>query len=348
MPELVFGAGGIGSTGEGWFTNTWTDEASTNELLELLSSQNIRILDGASGYPPGNPGDTSRLLGLSQASSKGFLIDTKVSAIGRDSNGKPKPCLSPEMVDEIVTKDLALLGVDKVRCLYIHADGPSDPIPQQAHAMDQQVKKGRCEMIGLSNYSPTRLAEYLDFCDKNRLTKPKIYQCHYNALTRDIEKTGHELDLCRKHGVKIYAYSPLAGGYLSGKFLSAKDLSKEDQEKTLTGTRWKKDGVFQMYLSIFDKPGVHDAMRQFMKTCAAQDPPVDPAEVSLRWLAHHSALGSGDGIIIGASRSSQISRSVDAFEKGVLSEALRQAVERLWFDSDKDLAKRQDNVIMTS
>lgn len=338
----MFGAGGIGSSGDGWFTNTWTDKESTDELLEFLSSNDINILDSAASYPPGNRGDTSRLLGESKADSKGFIIDTKISPTAKDDTGRYrfKPFLSREQVDESFTKDLALIGVEKVRCLYLHTDNPGESIVEVASAMDQQVKKGRCEIVGLCNFTPGRFAEYLQACEDHSLTKPSIYQCHYNALVREIEAKGHILELCREHGIKIYAYSPLAGGFLSGKFTTAKDSGVEQQDKTMAGTRWQTGGAFPVYLSQFDRPVVHEAMRKFLKTCAEQDPSIESAEVALRWLVYHSALGYGDGIIIGASKLSQISRSTDAVRKGPLPDTLREAVETLFQEAEKDSVGR--------
>jgi len=60
------------------------------------------------------------------------------------------------------------------------------------------------------------------------------------------------------------------------------------------------------------------------------------AEVSLRWLVYHSALGNEDGVILGASRVEQVAESVRCCRAGPLSEDIRKAVEGLWEDSRKD------------
>lgn len=41
---------------------------------------------------------------------------------------------------------------------------------------------------------------------------------------------------------------------------------------------------------------------------------ISPVEVAIRWIAHHSVLGDGDGIVIGASKVEQIQQTVGMIE----------------------------------
>lgn len=53
-------------------------------------------------------------------------------------------------------------------------------------------------------------------------------------------------------------------------------------------------------------------------------------ETALRWMRHHSVLGSEDAIILGAGNKEHIDGSLTAIEKGPLSEDLVKAVEAVW------------------
>lgn len=53
-------------------------------------------------------------------------------------------------------------------------------------------------------------------------------------------------------------------------------------------------------------------------------------EVALRWIAHHSALGPQDGIILGASKVEQIQETVTTISKGPLHAEVLETVEDLW------------------
>jgi aflatoxin B1 aldehyde reductase len=57
---------------------------------------------------------------------------------------------------------------------------------------------------GVSNFSPSLLAEYIAEAEKQGVPKPALYQGQYNPVTRGIE--GDLLPLLREHGIKFYAY----------------------------------------------------------------------------------------------------------------------------------------------
>jgi len=124
-----------------------------------------------------------------------------------------------------------------------------------------------------------------------------------------------------KSSVSMFTgHSPLAGGFLTGK------VSLKSPETDLSGGRWVPGG-HPAYPATFDKPSVHAAVRKFCKVC--DDKGMSSTEASLRWIMHHSVLGEGDGIILGASRIDQLKGNVELCKKGPLDEELVKAVEEL-------------------
>jgi aflatoxin B1 aldehyde reductase len=121
--------------------------------------------------------------------------------------------------------------------------------------------------------------------------------------------------------------SPLAGGFLTGK------VSLATEAETLSGGRWDP-GRLPFYVKAFDKPVIHAAMIAFCKKCDAAG--VTPTEVGLRWIVHHSALGEGDAIILGASSFDQLRSNVLLCKKGRLDEQLLGACEELSKGVEKD------------
>ena len=121
--------------------------------------------------------------------------------------------------------------------------------------------------------------------------------------------------------------SPLAGGFLTGK------VSLATEAETFSEGRWNP-GRLPFYVKAFDKPVIHNAMIAFCKKCDAAG--VTPTEVSLRWIVHHSALGEGDAIILGASSFDQLRGNVHFCKKGRLDKQLLRACEELSKDVEKD------------
>lgn len=172
--------------------------------------------------------------------------------------------------------------------------------------------------MGLCNYSFKELSEYFSVCDEKGYVKPEVYQGEYNALVRDDEP--ELIPLLRQHNCAYYAYSPLAGGFLTGKVTFATNAESE-----LHRTRWNGASTFKAYADRYDTQKMHDAVRALKKACDEEE--VSLQEASLRWLIFHSKLGEGDAVILGAKKVSQLESNVRDARKGPLGDRLRLDVE---------------------
>lgn len=83
-----------------------------------------------------------------------------------------------------------------------------------------------------------------------------------------------------------------------------------------------------MIQGAFGAEDLWSAMKQFDTAVKAED--LTPAEVVVRWAAHHSALSEDDGMILGASRIEQIQESVGFIRKGKLPENVLRLADELW------------------
>ncbi|KAK0105021.1 hypothetical protein ONS95_004610 [Cadophora gregata] len=323
-PRLVFGAGGIGS---GKISHTWTNAEQTSSLLTTLNELQLTELDSAGGYPPGAPWVTERLLGETKAAERGFVIDTKILPRGEKGKGSTRDgSLTVEGIKWSLGESLRLLGVEKVNILYAHAPDTATPIEETAKGFDKQFRAGKFEKLGLSNYSTAQMAEYLSICDAKGYIKPSYYQGHYNILTRHSEES--LFPLLRAHNIKIYAYGPLAGGFLTGKVsLPPPPNAEKTKEEILKGGRFEQ-GNLQIYKDTFDKEALHELMRKFVKRC--EEKGVSATEVSLRWVMWHGVLGEGDGVILGATKEDQLRGNVESCRKGRLDDEVVEACEELW------------------
>lgn len=116
-----------------------------------------------------------------------------------------------------------------------------------------------------------------------------------------------------------HLYRPLAAGFLTGK------LSNNDHE----GTRFADDNPLGKFAQkLYGAEDLNFAMRKFDIGVKAYD--VTSLEVAIRWIMHHSALGDGDGIILGASKVGQLRQTVAIAKKGPLPEGLLRLAEDLW------------------
>lgn len=122
-------------------------------------------------------------------------------------------------------------------------------------------------------------------------------------------------------------FSPVAGGFLTGKVTFGDNLYR---------TRWRDASAMDQYVSQYDRPAMHDAIRKLKEACDSTSPPLTLQEAALRWIVNHSALGDGDGVIVGAKRVDQLESNVKDARSGPLPEHVRETIEGLWSEVDMD------------
>lgn len=131
---------------------------------------------------------------------------------------------SAERLKASANKSLRELGADCVDIFYLHAPDRSIPFEETLQACDDLFKEGKFVQLGLSNFAAWEVAECVNICRERGWVQPRVYQAMYNAITRAIET--ELVPCCRKYGIDIVVYNPLAGGLFSGKY-KTKDVPAE-------------------------------------------------------------------------------------------------------------------------
>ena len=203
------------------------------------------------------------------------------------------------------------------------------PFAVTLEAVDKLHKQGKFVQLGLSNFTAFEVAEVVMTCKYNNWVRPTIYQGMYSAITRSIE--AELIPACKRYGLDIVIYNPIAGGLLSGK-LRTKDIPAEGRFSDRVGTmgeryrgRYFKDTTFealQLIEPVVEKHGL------------------TMVETALRWVVNHSKLnikdGGNDGVIIGVSALSQLDQNLKDCGKGPLPEEVVKALDEAWLITKKD------------
>jgi aflatoxin B1 aldehyde reductase len=126
-------------------------------------------------------------------------------------------------------------------------------------------------------------------------------------------------------GIAFYAYSPIAGGFLTK---SAADLDAG-------AGRFNEAAIGGLYSKLYDSPTMREALVEWNKIADKEG--VSNAELAYRWVAHHSAIAKGEfvpgeenGVIIGASKVEQVEQTAKAIQKGGLSDEAVKGIEGIW------------------
>ncbi|EQL30787.1 hypothetical protein RJZ56_002150 [Blastomyces dermatitidis] len=227
------------------------------------------------------------------------------------------------VVKEKLDESLKELQTDCVDIFYLHAADRSVPFAETLEAVNELHKERKFVQLGLSNYTAFEVAEIVTMCNERGWVRPTIYQAMYNAITRSIET--ELIPACRRYGIDVVIYNPLAGGLLSGKYKST--------EIPATG-RFADRSLGANYRKRYFRDANLDALRIIEPVVQKHN--LTLIETALRWVHHHSALNIGtdpssrDGIIVGVSSFEQLQANLADIEKGPLPEEVVKALDEAW------------------
>jgi aflatoxin B1 aldehyde reductase len=149
---------------------------------------------------------------------------------------------------------------------------------------------------------------------------PSVYQGNYSAVARRVEK--ELFPTLRKHNFAFYAYSPIAGGF----------LTKTSEQLRAGGTgRWDPESsVGKQSRALFQRPSFLEALDVWNQI--AEDEGISKAELSYRWVAHNAGLRGelGDGVIVGAQNPAHLRETMAAIKKGPLSAEVAKKIDGIW------------------
>ena len=95
------------------------------------------------------------------------------------------------------------------------------------------------------------------------------------------------------------------------------------------GTRFGDDNPLGKAMSgLFGAKDLNQAMQEFLE--ATDSHGLTTIEVAIRWIFHHSALGDQDGVVLGASRMSQIKETLEFIKRGPLSADVLRLTDNIW------------------
>lgn len=230
MQTIKLGSNGPTVTALGVGTWAWGDtlfwaygkDFGAKDVAEAFQASvdaGITFFDTAEVY---GLGESERLIGqFCKQTSQPVQIATKYFPL-------PWRWQKSAIVDAL-TASLERLQTEQISLYQIH--WPLEFLLKTKDFMEvlaEEVKKGRIQSVGVSNYSAAQMAlahQYL--ADKG--IPLAVNQVPYSLLTRQIEQNG-TLEKARQLGVTILAYSPLAQGLLTGKYTP-------ESVKTLQGAR---------------------------------------------------------------------------------------------------------------
>ncbi|KAL3496511.1 NADP-dependent oxidoreductase domain-containing protein [Aspergillus germanicus] len=295
-----------------------TSLTTFKRIFDSFQNRGYTEIDTARVYMAGNQESFTAQAGWKE---RGLTVATKWYPL---QPGFHKPAILREKLEE----SLRELGTDQVDTFYLHAPDRAVPFAETLEEVDRLYREGKFKRLGLSNYTAYEVAEIVTVCAAREWVRPTVYQAMYNAITRSIET--ELIPACRRYGLDIVIYNPIAAGVLAGKYRSP-DVPAEGRYSAQSPTghtyrdRYFKDCTFQA-LKIIESAAAKHGLTM--------------AECAFRWIRHHSQLRMGadgnDGVVIGVSSLAQLESNLEDLEKGPLPEDVVKAFDEAWMLTKAD------------
>lgn len=285
---------------------TETDEADALAILDAFVEADGNLVDTADVH---GGGASEELLGRWFASRPAELTERVVLATegrfatGPDANQNGS---SRRHLDRALRASLRRLGREGIDLYQLHAWDPLTLVEETLGFLDEAVRAGEVDHIGLSNSTGWQVQLALSTARAMGLHVPVTLQPQYSLVSREIEF--EIVPAAVHHGIGLLPWSPLASGFLSGEH-------RKDVEAA-SGTR--AGGGDPMHEHIFGDLAAKDqdwATLDVVRDVAEHNG-VTPSQVALSWVANRPSVTAP---IIGARTPEQLEQDLVAGDL-VLSE----------------------------
>lgn len=200
------------------------DQGASVRVIHAALDAGITLLDTADIY--GDDGQSERYVGAAlQDRRDQAVLATKFAMPMGD--GQPRPYNhggSRHYLRRAVEASLRRLGTDHIDLYQLHRPYPAAPIEETLSALDDLVREGKVLYIGSSNLSGWQIADADWIARTRRLERFVSAQNHYSLVERGVEK--EVIPACRRFGVGMLPYFPLADGLLTGKYRRGEEAPK--------------------------------------------------------------------------------------------------------------------------
>jgi aryl-alcohol dehydrogenase-like predicted oxidoreductase len=207
-----------------------TDHEDSIKIIHRALDAGINFIDTADVY---SRGESEEIVGQALAGGRrdNVILATKVhGTMGDDPNqfGNSRRWIVKE-----VENSLRRLGTDWIDLYQIHRPEQDTDIDETLGALTDLVRAGKVRYIGSSTFPASQIVEAQWVAQRRGRERFVCEQPPYSILVRGVESD--VLPTCRRHGMGVIPWSPLAGGWLSGRYRQDAEVPASRRAERIPG-----------------------------------------------------------------------------------------------------------------
>jgi aryl-alcohol dehydrogenase-like predicted oxidoreductase len=195
-----------------------TDHDESIRIIHRALDTGINFVDTADVY---SRGESEEIVGKALKGRRDdVVLATKVHGkMGDDPNEFGN---SRRWVVREVENSLRRLGTEWIDLYQIHRPEPDTDIDETLGALSDLVRAGKIRYAGCSTFPASSIVEAHWTSERRGRERFVTEQPPYSMLIRAVE--ADVLPTCRRYGMGVIPWSPLAGGWLSGRYRVDTDI----------------------------------------------------------------------------------------------------------------------------
>src|SRR3954471_24501091 len=205
-----------------------TDHDDSIRIIHRALDAGINFIDTADVY---SRGESEEIVGKALAGGRrdNVVLATKVHGrMGDDPNefGNTRRWIVRE-----VENSLRRLKTDWIDLYQIHRPEADTDIDETLGALTDLVRAGKVRYIGSSTFPASQIVEAQWVAERRGRERFVCEQPPYSLIVRGVEND--VLPTCKRYGMGVIPWSPLAGGWLSGKWRKGQDAPGSSRAERL-------------------------------------------------------------------------------------------------------------------
>jgi aryl-alcohol dehydrogenase-like predicted oxidoreductase len=189
------------------------DHDESVRIIHRALDAGINFIDTADVY---SRGESEEIVAKALAGGRRehVVLATKVhGSMGDDPNQFGN---SRRWIVQEVENSLRRLKTDWIDLYQIHRPEPDTDIDETLGALSDLIRQGKVRSIGSSTFPASAIVEAQWTAERRGRERFTCEQPPYSMLVRGVE--ADVLPTCRRYGMGVIPWSPLAGGWLSGRW----------------------------------------------------------------------------------------------------------------------------------